>query len=258
MDAHARIVEALHKAGSICVLTGAGVSTESGVPTFRDPQEGLWARYDPARLSTPEAFEADPALVTRWYDERRLACLACRPNPAHLALAKLERQVRARGGQFTLITQNIDRLHHRAGSGNPVEIHGNLHEWRCTKTGRIIEPGPEPFPEYPPRSPFGGIYRPNVVWFGEMLPQWALERGFAAAATCDVYLTIGTSGVVYPAAGITEVACDGKALTVEITLEPTPMSGLVDFALRGKAGRILPQLVEVDAHPSNGRGFDPV
>lgn len=244
MDSQDRIIEALQQARNVCVLTGAGISTESGVPTFRDPQTGLWARYDPAELSTPEAFEANPELVTRWYDERRLACLACQPNPAHLALARLEQQVRARGGRFTLVTQNIDRLHQRAGSKDPIEIHGNLHVWRCTRTGRLIEPGPEPFDEYPPPSPHGGLYRPDVVWFGEMLPQKALELGYFAAATCEVYLTIGTSGVVYPAAGITEVACDGQALTIEITLEPTPMSELVRCALRGKAGEILPRLVE--------------
>ncbi|RMH14676.1 MAG: NAD-dependent deacylase [Planctomycetota bacterium] len=243
MSGEDRLIQALAQAKSVCVLTGAGVSTESGVPTFRDPQEGLWAKYDPAKLSTPEAFAADPALVTRWYDERRLACLACQPNPAHLALATLERAVRSRGGRFTLVTQNIDRLHHRAGSQDPIEIHGTLHVWRCTRTGELIEPGPDPFRSYPPRSPAGGLYRPNVVWFGEMLPEQALEIGYRAAASCDVYLAIGTSGLVYPAAGLTEVACQSGALAAEITLDPTPMSWRVDIALRGRAGEILPRLV---------------
>lgn len=243
MSGERRLIDALKKAHSVCVLTGAGISTESGVPTFRDPQTGLWAKYDPAKLSTPEAFEDDPALVTRWYDERRLATLKCEPNPAHFALAELERQVRDRGGSFTLVTQNIDRLHQRAGNTDVIELHGSLHAWRCTSTGRTFLPGPEPFSEYPPRSPSGSLYRPDVVWFGEALPERALERAWKAAQWCEVYLVIGTSSLVYPAAGLTEVACESDGLTAEINLDETPMSHRVDFALHGRASQILPKLV---------------
>ncbi|KAA0214554.1 MAG: NAD-dependent deacylase [Leptolyngbya sp. PLA3] len=243
MTGEQRLIDALCKAHSVCVLTGAGISTESGVPTFRDPQEGLWAKYDPARLSTPEAFEDDPALVTRWYDERRLSILRCRPNPAHIALAELEHLVRDRGGSFTLVTQNIDRLHQRAGSAEPIELHGSLHVWRCTSTGRSFLPGPEPFSEYPPRSPSGSLYRPDVVWFGESLPERALERAWRAAQWCEVYIVVGTSSLVYPAAGLTEVACESDGLTAEVNLDPTPISDRVDVCLRGKASDILPRVV---------------
>ncbi|HYE62546.1 MAG TPA: NAD-dependent deacylase [Phycisphaerales bacterium] len=211
----AQLSARVRDARSIVVLTGAGVSAESGIRTFRDTMEGLWKEFDPARLATPEAFAADPELVTRWYDWRRLGCLAAEPNPGHMALADLERQQRSKhnpqspGGAmgFTLLTQNVDRLHQRAGSVNVVELHGSILQWRCCKTGDKTTPPPEAFKEFPPRSTCGALLRPDVVWFGETLPPEALDAADDAVASCDVFISIGTSSVVYPAAGYIQQAC---------------------------------------------------
>lgn len=243
------------------VLTGAGVSAESGIPTFRDSMEGLWKDFDPMKLATPEAFEADPATVTRWYDWRRQGCLGAEPNPGHVALAKLERGLRERGRGFLLATQNVDGLHQKAGSERVVELHGTIMTWRCTRTGREIVPGPEPFAEYPPRSPWAdrsragevdggiggterGILRPGVVWFGEMLPAEALEAAAGAAQSCEVFLSIGTSAVVYPAAGFMRLASASGAFTAEVNRDETPISGLVDCSIRARAGEALPWIVD--------------
>jgi len=224
------------------VLIGAGVSAESGVPTFRDRMEGLWAKFDPMQLATPEAFAADPEMVTRWYDWRRQKCLGCAPNPGHAALAELEKRVENRGGRFTLLTQNVDRLHHRAGSANVVELHGSIFTWRCTKTGREVEPGPEPFAEFPMKSEWGGLLRPGVVWFGEALPEAAMAAAFEAVQACDVFLSIGTSSLVHPAAGFIHMARERGAKTVEINREPTPITPMVDWSIAGLSGQILPEL----------------
>jgi NAD-dependent deacetylase len=233
----------LAEARGIAVLTGAGVSAESGIPTFRDALTGLWARYDPAELASPEAFARDPALVTRWYDERRTACGRCRPNPGHHALAALERACRKRGAAFTLITQNVDRLHQQAGSGDVVELHGSLWDWRCTRCGAAREETGPAFDEYPPRCGCGGARRPGVVWFGEMLPEQALVRSLELAEHCEVFLTLGTSGVVEPAASLVRIAAAAGAFTAEINPEPTPATGLVDMSLRGRTGELLPLLM---------------
>jgi NAD-dependent deacetylase len=237
---------AIAHARHIVVITGAGISAESGIRTFRDTMAGLWKEFDPQKLATPEAFAADPATVTRWYDWRRLGCLAAEPNPGHLALAALERTLAARGGEFTLLTQNVDRLHQKAGSRNVVELHGSIMEWRCTRTGRKTVPGPEPFPEFPPRSPFdaSALLRPDVVWFGEMLPESALAAGSDAVASCDLFISVGTSSVVYPAAGFAEQALYRGANVIEVNPEPTPLSPLATWSLRGKAGEMLPRLIE--------------
>lgn len=235
----------LARAKSVVVLTGAGASAESGIRTFRDSMDGLWKDFDPQRLATPEAFQADPALVTRWYDHRRLGCLAAEPNPGHLALARLESLVTARGGRFTLLTQNVDRLHHRAGSLNVAELHGSIIEWRCAATGRKLTPPPRPMTAFPQPSPFrpGALLRPDVVWFGEPLPQAALDAADAALETCDVFLTVGTSSVVYPAAGMVQLAAERGAFTIEINREATPATGIVDIAFRALSGQTLPTLV---------------
>ncbi|MEZ6234427.1 MAG: NAD-dependent deacylase [Phycisphaerales bacterium] len=233
----------LASARSIAVITGAGVSAESNIPTYRDKMEGLWASFDPQTLATPEAFARDPETVTRWYDFRRAKCLEAQPNAGHLALARLESAVLARGGRFTLLTQNVDRLHHRAASRNVVELHGNIITWRCTRTGARFDDLPVPFPQFPMPSPAGGLLRPDVVWFGESLPEAAILAAFEAAESADVFLTVGTSAVVYPAAGFLQVAQRAGATTIEINRDPTPHSGLVDHALQGRAARILPMLV---------------
>jgi NAD-dependent deacetylase len=229
------------------VLTGAGVSAASGIPTFRDALTGLWAKYDPAELATPEAFGRDPGLVTRWYDERRLAVLRCTPNAGHRALVELERQIADRGGHFTLITQNVDRLHQRAGSGSVIELHGSLLVWRCTKTGaeqEFLEA--VPFGEYPPRSADGGLLRPGVVWFGEVLREGAIAAAERAVGECDLFLSLGTSGIVYPAAGLIEIAAASGARTCEINLDETPASHIADWSIRGRCDEVLPELLFVN------------
>lgn len=235
---------ALARSRAVVALTGAGVSAESGIPTFRDAGDSFWGRYDPMDLATPEGFARDPALVSRWYDERRLDCSRCSPNPGHYALARLEGLVRDGGGEFTLITQNVDGLHRKAGSDNVIEVHGTIWKWRCAGCGKRVTKGPEPFEEYPARCGCGRMMRPDVVWFGEQLPPEALEACERALRGCDFFISVGTSAVVYPVAGFISAARAAGARTVEINPEPTPVSSLVDWSLRGRSGEILPRLVE--------------
>jgi len=246
----AAAAESLRAARGVVVLTGAGVSAESGIRTFRASTSSagsmgtLWKSFDPTTLATPQAFAADPARVTAWYDERRLGCLAAEPNPGHRAIATIERRVVAAGGRFRLLTQNVDRLHQRAGSREVVELHGSIMVWRCARSGERVEPPPTPFPHYPPRAAGGTLLRPDVVWFGEMLPDAALRAADEAIAWCDLFLSVGTSSVVYPAAGYLEAAHASGARTIEVNPEATPLTPLVDWSLRGPAGALLPQLVE--------------
>lgn len=233
----------LQETSSVAILTGAGVSAESGIPTFRDAQTGLWAKYDPMELATPEAFARDPALVARWYDERRSKCAHCEPNPGHLALARLQEEFEATGKGFTLITQNVDRLHQRAGSRNPIELHGTLWVWRCTSCGDEREDREIPFPEHPPRCSCGGMRRPGVVWFGEALPQTALAAAWRAVENCGMFMSLGTSSVVEPAASLSRIATSIGAKTVEINLDETPLSPLVDVSVRGATGELLPKIL---------------
>ncbi len=242
-DDLATAAEWIRDAKAIVVVTGAGVSAESTIPTFRDAMEGLWAEFDPQTLATPEAFAADPEMVTRWYDMRRVKCAQAVPNAGHLALADIEKHVSSRGGTMTLLTQNVDGLHTAAGSKNVVELHGSLRVWRCTKTGQEVTPGPEPFEEFPPMSEAGAPLRPSVVWFGEMLSEGALETAFAASGSCDLFMSVGTSAVVYPAAGFVELAKRAGARTFEVNKDQTPTSGIVDLTFRGRSGEILPELV---------------
>ena len=241
----------IRDAKAIVVVTGAGVSAESTIPTFRDAMEGLWAEFDPQTLATPEAFAADPEMVTRWYDMRRVKCAEAEPNPGHLALTRLEQEITrggcggcgGRGGRFTLLTQNVDGLHTAGGSKNVVELHGSLRVWRCTKTGKEVTPGPEPFDQFPPMSEAGAPLRPSVVWFGEMLPEGVLETAFEASGSCDLFMSVGTSAVVYPAAGFIDLARRAGAHTIEINKDETPTTGVVDLAFHGPSGTILPELV---------------
>lgn len=255
-DPLAAISNALNAARRVAVLTGAGISAESGLRTFRSAgtpdlppdMQALWKEFDPQTLATPEAFAADPEMVTRWYDWRRMGCLAAEPNRGHLALAELERTLSSRGGSLTLLTQNVDRLHQRAGSVNVVELHGTIMIWRCIRCGSEIEPPPQPMRDFPPHAPCcaghrGALLRPSVVWFGEALPAEAILKALHAAETCDVFLSIGTSSVVYPAAGFIEHASANGAKTIEINPEATPLSGRVDWSIRAKSGDVLPELV---------------
>lgn len=238
------IASVLAGAERITVLTGAGLSAESGVPTFRDAQTGLWAKYDPAELATPEALARNPETVTRWYDWRRQLIARCEPNPAHAALAALQRWAEGNRVRVDLVTQNVDGLLQRAGATGVVELHGNIHRWRCAATGRDVPDPPLPFAEYPPRTPEGTLLRPGVVWFGEALPAEALAAASEAASSCDVFLSIGTSAMVYPAAGLLHVAADNGARTVEINAERTPATPLVDIAVTSRAGEVLPRIVD--------------
>ncbi len=225
----------------VAVLTGAGISAESGVPTFRDALTGLWEKYDPAELATPEAFERNPKLVWDWYQFRRELCLAAEPNAGHRALVELEKIF----PQFTLTTQNVDGLHERAGSQNVLRLHGSILRYKCSRTGQPFE---DSFPltaETPPRHPQTGHFlRPDVVWFGEVLPVdvWALSE--QAAREADVYFTIGTSALVHPAASLPKIAMQNEAVVIEINPTTTAFSASASFSLRGKAGEILPALVQ--------------
>ena len=224
------------------VLTGAGSSAESGVPTFRDAQTGLWAQYNPADLATPEAFENDPATVWDWYQWRRKLILEARPNAGHAALARWQ-QART---ELALITQNVDGLHQRAGNTGVLELHGNIHRNICHRTGepiedawiaRHVEQRPPPSPHHP-----DGLARPDVVWFGEALPARVLEQAFEAAQQCDLMIVAGTAGAVQPAASLPAVAAEAGATVVEVNPGETELSGLADYCLRGGFGEVLPAL----------------
>lgn len=232
--------DALRSARFVVALTGAGISAESGVPTFRDFMTGLWEHYDPQDLATPQAFARNPRLVWEWYTWRRELVSKVEPNAGHLALAELERHA----PRFTLITQNIDGLHQRAGSQNVVEIHGNLMRTKCSEEDRLVERWEETG-EVPPRCPkCSGPLRPDVVWFGEDLPEQAFKEAALASLACDVFLSIGTSGLVEPAASLPHVALQRGARVVLVNPEETPLlSRDVDF-LRGPAGSVLPALVQ--------------
>jgi len=208
------------------------------VPTFREAQTGLWDKYDPLELATPEAFARDPELVWRWYRWRRELVARAEPNAGHRALAELQSLV----PRLTLVTQNVDGMHQRAGSRDVIEFHGNLFSNRCFADGRIVETDAG---DAVPRCPDCGDYlRPGVVWFGEAIPEDALHVSFAAAADCDVFMSIGTSSLVYPAAGLADVALESGAVTIEVNPSPTGQSDAYTAALRGNAGVVLPKLVE--------------
>lgn len=231
------LVAALKRADHVCVLTGAGISAESGVPTFREAQSGLWERFDPLDLATPEAFQRDPQLVWRWYRWRRELVAAAKPNAGHTALADLAALV----SRLTLVTQNVDGLHQRAGSEDVIEFHGNLFENRCLVEGCLVDTDEEA--DVPLCPGCGALARPGVVWFGEAIPADALERSFAAASACDVFLSIGTSSLVQPAAGLAEMASAAGAVVAEVNPEPTALARGFDHAIEAKAGTVLPELV---------------
>ncbi|MEM6336702.1 MAG: NAD-dependent deacylase [Bacteroidota bacterium] len=234
------LVDRLRSARRVAVLTGAGVSAESGIPTFRDALDGLWSRFDPRELATPDAFIRHPARVQAWYRHRDRLVDACAPNPAHETLTDFY----ARFETFSLITQNVDGLHRRAGSEAAVRLHGSLNDWRCFACAR---PAPPPDvrseTDVPGRCPIcRGLLRPGVVWFGEPLPPDELDRAMEAAATADVFLSVGTSGEVYPAAGLPEMARQQHAFVAEINPQATPLSAGMDAVIRLPAGRALPAI----------------
>lgn len=237
-DARQRIEAARH----ILVLTGAGISAESGVPTFRDALTGLWARFDPEELATEEAFRRQPQLVWDWYQHRRELVAAVQPNPGHVAVARL-----AALRQVTLVTQNVDGLHQRAGSTDVIELHGNLfaNKWLdgCGRCEAATDDDGRP----PRCTHCGAMMRPGVVWFGEDLPRVARYRAEHAAEQCDLCLVIGTSGMVYPAAGLPGVARDNGAGVIVINPQPSALDATADLVLRAPAGQCLPMLLPAES-----------
>lgn len=223
----------------MAALTGAGISAESGVPTFRDAQTGLWARFDPHELASPEAFAREPRLVWEWYTWRRELVAGTRPNPGHYALAELARRVPF----FTLMTQNVDNLHQAAGSSGLIELHGNLQRTKCSREGVLVDEWVDTG-EVPPRCPIcGAPLRPDVVWFGESLPAAALFAAVTAAREAEVFFSIGTSALVQPAATLPLEALRHGAVVVEVNPHETPLTAAATYALPGPAGQILPALV---------------
>ncbi len=241
IDLPPALIERLRNARSVAALTGAGISAESGVPTFRDAQTGLWARFDPLELATPAAFARNPKLVWDWYAWRRELIANAQPNAGHVALAALERRV----GHFTLITQNVDGLHREAGSAHVVELHGNLARVRCSRCARYAQAWDASSAREVPRcASCGAFLRPDVVWFDETLPDDALAQAERAASECDALLVVGTSAEVYPAAMLPAYAQQRGAIVVEINPSTTPLTARADFVLSGRAGDVLPALVD--------------
>lgn len=233
------VKQQLATARSIAVLTGAGISADSGVPTFRGT-DGLWKNFRAEDLATPRAFERDPRLVWEWYNWRRELIATKQPNDAHKAIVELEHRCL----NFLLITQNVDGLHRDAGSQKLSEIHGNIWKVRCTGCGVVENNRDVPIAILPFCVHCGSLLRPHIVWFGESLFAEDLDRCSNVLTHCDVLLVIGTSGIVYPAAGFASIAKEAGAFIAEINLDSTPQSGLVDISLQGRAKDLLPLLLE--------------
>ena len=229
-----RVREARH----VCVLTGAGISAESGIPTFRDALTGLWARFKPEELATLHAFERNPGFVWEWYESRRAQVLRTEPNAGHHALVELARRV----PRLTLVTQNVDGLHQRAGSAGVLEYHGNILRDRCMDEQLVRDRATGT--GLPTCATCGALLRPDVVWFGEAIPAEPMQRADVAARDCDLFLSIGTSSLVYPAAGLAEIALRRGVSVIEVNPNPTDLSPMADVALRGPAGVVLPQLLD--------------
>ena len=234
-----KMIERFRGAKRLVVITGAGISAESGVPTFRG-SDGLWRRYRAEDLATPQAFQRDPRLVWEWYDWRRRLISGKEPNAGHMAIAAMEGLFE----EFFLITQNVDGLHRRAGSRKLIEIHGNLWRVRCMGEGKVSSNNEVPLKEIPPRCECGALLRPDVVWFGESLSEKDLADSYMALKECDCLMVVGTSAVVQPVASFPTIARNGGAFIAEINVEPTPISGWVDESILGKSGQILPHLLE--------------
>ena len=230
---------AIRGAERLVALTGAGVSKESGIPTFREAQTGLWAQYDPTELATPQAFQRDPKLVWEWYQWRRSLVGGAQPNPGHTALVTMAVQ----SPSLVLITQNIDGFHQQAGSRNVVELHGSIQRNKCSQENTIVQEWVDDG-SIPPRCPdCGSFLRPDVVWFGENLPPSAIQAAVQAAQEANVFFSIGTSAVVEPAASLPLIAQQAGAVLVEINPDHTPVTSHADYVLQGPSGVILPELV---------------
>lgn len=237
-DRIAKLVEWLRFSRFVCVMTGAGVSAESGLATFRGP-DGLWNGRDPAEVATPQAFAADPREVWRFYRWRLEQASKAAPNAGHAALAQLQAMLPG----FGLVTQNVDRLHQRAGSRDVVELHGTIREVRCVACSHRADASDTALPDEPRCPDCGDWLRPCVVWFNESLPEAEAARAAEMTQRCDVFLSIGTSGMVYPAAQFAYDAASHGARVVEINLEPTPLTSAAHLSIQGQSGEILPQVV---------------
>lgn len=247
------LLDALARARRVVAFTGAGISAESGVPTFRGP-EGIWSKFKPEELASMDAFMRNPALVWEWYAHRRTIISAVQPNAGHTALARME----TRFPRFTLITQNIDNLHRRAGSRKVHELHGNIERSYCMQCGKLFPDVALPEKgQVPSCTACGGIIRPDVVWFGEMLPEDEWEASASAAEEAEVFFSIGTSAVVYPAASLPMMAKRRGAYLVEVNTEPTPLTDVADEFLQGPSGVILPALLDSLAADAPPRQLDP-
>jgi NAD-dependent deacetylase len=239
-DFPGELIDNLKSSQKVVALTGAGISAESGVPTFRDAQTGLWAQYDPLQLATPESFQSNPRLVWDWYTWRRELISKSSPNPGHYALVKLESFF----PEFLLVTQNVDGHHQTAGSQRVIELHGNIFRTKCSQDGRVIPEGVKTTGT-PPRCPDCGSYlRPDVVWFGENLPKNALETAIEAARTCDAFLSVGTSSRVEPAASLPFIAFECGSTVIEINLQDTPLTSKATYSIRCTAGDALPSITK--------------
>jgi NAD-dependent deacetylase len=232
------LIDKVRAADGVVVLTGAGISAESGVPTFREAQTGLWSEYDPQELATPSAFVNNPGLVWNWYNWRRELISNSSPNSGHQGLANLEALISG----FTLITQNVDGLHHRAGSRKIIELHGNINRARCWENEHSFDSWEDIGDEPPTCSKCGSILRPDVVWFGESLPFQALTLATNASENCDLFFSIGTSALIHPAASLALIAKNNGASIIEINIQTTPLTPEADFFLQGPAGKVLSEL----------------
>jgi NAD-dependent deacetylase len=240
-DVTRELKDRFEQARRVCVLTGAGVSAESGVPTFRGGGQSLvWRGMPFEHLSSAETLARDPVLVWEWFNYRREIISKVKPNPAHLALVEWQRRFE----NFTLVTQNIDDLHRVAGVTDLLELHGNLWRARCLSCRWLGEHREVPIRQYPPRCSCGGVLRPDVVLFGEMLPESVLERAMNESARCDLFCVVGTSAIVYPAAYLPQVAKRNGAFLIEVNFEATSLTSMADATLLGKAGEILPKFTE--------------
>lgn len=252
-DINDEVLELARNAQRVAVLSGAGISAESGVPTFREVQTGLWERFSAQDLATVDAFEADPALVWTWYRWRQSLILQVDPNPGHIALAGWQQALQDAGGELTIATQNVDDLHERAGAEVLGHLHGSIFAHRCLECAEPTElPAPDyngfeapPEPEQPPPcAQCGGLIRPGVVWFGEMLPMEAFEAASASIRSADLVLVVGTSGIVQPAASLPLLALERGTPLIEVNPEPTDLTEVMDYSLRGASGVMLPQLAD--------------
>lgn len=230
------ILRRLRAAKRVSVLTGAGVSAESGIPTFRGAG-GIWEKYDFRKLATPQGFQADPHLVWEWYQLRQIEIQKAKPNPAHAVIADMEKHYPT----YAVLTQNIDGMHKRAGNRHVIELHGNIWRIRCERDGTMVTLD-APVKDIPPLCQCGSIMRPDVVWFGEQLPAEEVESASASARESDAMFVVGTSAVVYPAAALPVITKNSGGLVVEINLEPTDITSYADLSLFGLAGEIMPAL----------------